>query len=124
MKHFHITMAILTLFLVGYSGFCIINQKAIAKKLYAISHAVYFLLIASGLYLMWQLSQVVTPPAWLFAKMILVVAMISAMVKARRAVSQTPPKTNQAKAGLMIAAIALLGILYLAIVKPSLSFLM
>lgn len=122
MKHLHMAMAFITIALFCYSGFCIFYQKPISKKLYAISHGVYFLVVVSGLYLAWLLSQATDIPHWLFAKIILVVVMVSLMVKARRAVSSTPPKPAQAKAGLLLVLLAMIGILYLAFAKPTLAF--
>lgn len=122
MKHFHMMMALITVLFFCYSAFCIFNQKAVSRAFFIASHVVYALVAATGLMLLYMMSQVVAPPHWVFAKIILMIMAVSAMVKARRSLSMHPDKPERAKAGVFVAAIALTGVLYLAIAKPMLHF--
>ena len=54
---------------------------------------------------------------WALAKLVLLIVAASATIKAQRHYTNTP---SQAKAGLMIASVAYVGIIVLAITKPTL----
>lgn len=113
MKHLHMLMAVLTIACFCYSSFCILKGKQVGKAYMAVTHSLYAILVGSGLYLLWVISQVAGVQHWAYAKLILLVVAVSSMIKARK--SKTP---SQAKAGILVTFVALAGILYLAIAKP------
>lgn len=113
MKHLHMLMAVLTIACFCYSGFCIVKGKPMSKSYMAVTHLLYAILVSSGLYLLWLISQVAGVQHWAYAKLILLVVAVSSMIKARKSVSP-----SQAKAGILVTFVALAGILYLAIAKP------
>lgn len=113
MKHLHMLMAVLTIGFFCYSSFCILKGKTVGKAYMAITHALYAVLVGSGLYLLWLISQVAGTQHWAYAKLILLVVAVSSMIKARKSQS-----LSHAKAGILIAFVALAGILFLAVAKP------
>lgn len=115
MKHFHILLAVLTILLFCYSAFCILKQRQVGKGYMAVTHTLYALLVLSGAYLLWLISQVAGVQHWAYAKIVLLVVAVSAMIKARRS-----QKITQAKAGILLAFVSLVGILWLAFTKPML----
>lgn len=115
MKHLHMLLAVLTIGFFCYSAFCIIKQKQVGKAYMAITHTLYALLIGSGVWLLWDILKVTTSEYWIYAKIVLLVVAVSSMIKARRAKAM-----GQAKAGIGIVFVALVGILVLVITKPTL----
>lgn len=115
MKHVHMLMAFLTIGFFCYSAFCIIKQKQVGKAYMAITHTLYALLVGSGVWLLWDILKVTTSEHWIYAKIVLLIVAISSTIKARRA--KTP---EQAKAGIGLMGVALLGILVLVVTKPTL----
>lgn len=111
MKHAHLLMVVLTLGLFGYSTVMILTQKPLTKTYQIISHIVYLLVAITGLYLLFILSQVAGVQHWVYAKIILLVVAISALIKARR-------RPNHKITGIAISWISLAGILGLAVLKP------
>lgn len=111
MKHFHLLMVVLTLGAFIYSSVAIIRQKPLGKVYQIASHVIYTLVVVTGAFLLWQLSQVAGVQHWAYAKIVLLIVAISAMIKARK-----NPAT--AKAGILLSWIALIAILGLAITKP------
>lgn len=115
MKHLHMLIAVLTIGFFCYSSFCVLKQKQVGKAYMAITHSLYALLIGSGVWLLWDILKVTTSEHWIYAKIVLLVVAVSAMIKARRSKTM-----GQAKAGIGIVFVALIGILVLAVVKPTL----
>lgn len=114
MKHLHMLMAVLTIATFCYSAFCIVKQKQVGKPYMAVVHSLYAVLVGSGLYLLHLLGKAgVTGQHWAYAKIILLVVAVSAMIKARKS-----KVMGQAKAGIIVSFVALAGIIFLAIVKP------
>lgn len=113
MKHFHLLMMVLTIGCFIYSAYGILKNVPAPRLFSILSHVVYLLVVLTGLHLLWQLSQVAGVQHWAYAKIVLLVVAISAMIKARKA---TAP--NHAKAGVGIAFVALIAIVGLALVKP------
>lgn len=111
MKHFHLFMAFLTLMCFAYSTVMIVKSKALSKTYQIVSHIVYTFVVLTGGYLLWQLSQVAGVQHWAYAKLILLIVAISAMIKARK-------NPSHAKAGILLAWVALSGIIGLAFIKP------
>lgn len=118
MKHLHMFTAIIAVGLFLYqAGLVFLGKNLILSRTFkGVSHLIYLLLIVSGLYLFWQLSQVAGAQHWVIAKAILLVVAISASVKALR-----NPALNQKRVGIIIAGGAYAAILVLAITKPMLS---
>lgn len=116
MKHLHMLMAGITIVLYVYQLSKVMTKAplSLSKAYKAISHVIYLLLLGSGLYLFWQLWQVAGVQHWAVAKLILLIVAVSANIKAVR----SPP--NQAKAGMLVAGVAYIGIIILAISKPML----
>lgn len=116
MKHLHMLLAVLTIGFFCYSSFCVLKQKQVGKAYMAITHSLYAVLVGSGLYLLHLLGKAgATGQHWAYAKIVLLVVAVSAMIKARRSKTM-----GQAKAGIGIVFVALIGILVLAVVKPTL----
>lgn len=115
MKHLHMLMAVLVIVLFLYQSYLTLSANRRAPRPVKIAtHIVYALLILSGGWMLMQLMSVNAPVQWVFAKIILLVAAISSSIKAFN-----PQATStQSKAGIFIAAVAYVGIVTLAIVKP------
>ncbi|MCL1623191.1 SirB2 family protein [Moraxella sp. Tifton1] len=119
MKHMHMLMAFLLLFLFIIQAMPILTQKgsrspAIMK---VCNHLLYALVMASGFWLFWQLYQVAGVQHWAIAKLVLLIVAASATAKAQR---NHLVASGQAKAGLLIATVAYVGIVFLAFAKPML----
>lgn len=116
MKHLHMLMAVITLALYLYQASFVVRgiKPSLNKAFKGASHAIYTMLVVSGLYLFWQLYQVAGFQAWAFAKMVLLVMAVSANIKAIRPATALP----HTKAGFLIAGVAYVGIVWLAIAKP------
>ena len=115
MKHLHTLLALIVIVLFLYQSFLVLSANRRAPRPIKIAnHIVYALIIASGLWMLMQLVSVNAPVQWVFAKIILLVAAISASVKAFN--NHATP--SQSKIGILIAAIAYIGIVILAFTKP------
>lgn len=116
MKHLHLLMAVLIIVLFLYQSYLILSSNRRAPRAIKIAtHVCYALIIVSGAVMLMQLMSVNAPVQWVFAKIILLIAAISASIKAFR-----PSATaGQSKTGILIAAIAYVGIVILAFVKPA-----
>ncbi|WP_230658662.1 SirB2 family protein [Psychrobacter sp. I-STPA10] len=116
MKHLHMLMAFLTIGLFVYQSYLVLSRNdRLGKRGKIITHIFYTLLILSGGWMLTLLMSVNAPVQWVFAKIILLIAAISASIKAFRA-SATPA---QQKMGIFITAVAYVGILFLAFSKPA-----
>ena len=117
MKHFHMLLAVLTLIIFVCQALPIWMGKTAKRSamITGASHLIYTLLMLTGLWLFWQLYQVAGVQHWAIAKLVLLVVAVSATIKALRNQAAQP---SQAKAGMMIAAVGYVGILYLAMAKP------
>lgn len=114
MKHLHMLLAVLTIGAFCYSAFCILKQKSVGKAYMAVTHSLFALLVASGGYLLWVLSQAgAGVQHWAYAKIILLVVAISSIIKARKS-----REMNKAKVGILLSFMALSGIVWLAFTKP------
>lgn len=117
MKHAHILMAVLTLAIFVYQFVKVLTNKPAqlpSKGAKIGSHILYTLLIITGVLTLMPLIKLIGVPHWVIAKVILLVVAISSTIKATRATTPAP----QAKAGMLIALIAYIGIVTLAVVKP------
>lgn len=115
MKHLHMLMAAITIFLFLWQSFMVMTKgQRFDKKGKIATHVVYTLLIISGAMTVMPLLSANVPLQWVAAKIVLLLAAISASIKAFRATA-TPV---QSKAGILIASVAYVGILILAFVKP------
>lgn len=115
MKHLHMLMAVIVIVLFIYQSFRALTSHQPAPKVIKIStHITYALILLSGAWLLMQLMSVNAPVQWVVAKIVLLIAAISASIKAFRATA-TPAQT---KAGILIAAVAYAGIVALAVSKP------
>ena len=120
MKHLHLTMVAITILLYLYQAAKVFLGKPAprSKAFTGVSHLVYTLLTVSGLVLFWQLYQATgTLQHWAIAKLVLLVVAVSANIKAVR---NQAVSLGQAKAGMLIAGVAYVGIVVLAITKPML----
>lgn len=115
MKHLHTLLALIIIGLFIYQSYLVLSANRRAPRIIKIaSHIVYALIILSGAWMLMQLMSVNAPVQWVFAKIILLVAAISASVKAFK-----PDATlSQSKIGIVIAGIAYASIVILAYAKP------
>jgi uncharacterized membrane protein SirB2 len=115
MKHLHTLLVVLVIGLFLYQSYLVLSTNGRAPRAIKIAnHIVYALIILSGAWMLMQLMSVNAPVQWVFAKIILLVAAISAGAKAFKA--QATP--TQSKVGILIAAAAYIGIIILAYAKP------
>ncbi|CAM4012681.1 SirB2 family protein [Psychrobacter arenosus] len=115
MKHLHMLMAVIVIVLFIYQSFVALTTRQPPAKIVKIStHITYALVILSGAWMLMQLMSVNAPIQWVVAKIVLLIAAISASIKAFKATA-TP---SQTKAGILIAAVAYAGIVALAVSKP------
>ncbi|TXD96427.1 hypothetical protein ES754_09770 [Psychrobacter frigidicola] len=115
MKHLHMLMAVVVIGLFLYQSYLVLSANKQTPRVIKISnHIVYALVLLSGAWMLFQLLQVNAPVQWVIAKMVLFVAAISASIKAFNP-RATP---TQSKVGILIAAVAYVGIVILAYVKP------
>ena len=115
MKHLHMLMAVLLIALFLYQSYVVLSANK--KPPFAVkisTHILYAVIIISGAGMLVQLMSVNAPVQWVFAKVILLVAALSASIKAFND-KATP---SQRKTGILIAGIAYVGILVLAFSKP------
>ncbi|WP_350656052.1 SirB2 family protein [Psychrobacter sp. S1-30-MNA-CIBAN-0213] len=116
MKHLHMLMALLVVVLFLYQSYLVLSANRRAPRVVKIAnHIVYALVILSGAMMLMQLMSANAPVQWVFAKIILLVAAISASIKAFN--NHATP--TQRKTGILIAAIAYIGIVILAFAKPA-----
>ncbi len=115
MKHLHILLAVIVIGLFLYQSYVVLSaNKRAPRAVKIVNHIVYALIILSGGWMLMQLMSVNAPVQWVFAKIILLVAAISASIKAF-----SPSATlSQSKVGVMIGAVAYAGIVILAYTKP------
>ncbi len=115
MKHLHMLMAVLVIGLFLYQSYLVLSTNKRAPRVVKIStHVVYAWLIFSGGWMLIQLMGANAPVQWVFAKIILLIAAISASIKAF-----SPKATREeSKVGIIVAAVAYVGIVILAVVKP------
>ena len=115
MKHLHMLMAVLVIVLFLYQSYLALSANRRAPRVFKIAtHVLYALLIVSGAIMLMQLMNANAPVQWVFAKIILLVAAISASIKAFNP-HATP---GQTKIGVLIAGVAYIGIVLLAFIKP------
>ena len=115
MKHLHMLMAVITVVLFLWQSYLAMTKgQRFDKKGKIATHVVYTLLIISGALNVMPLLQADAPLQWVAAKIILLIAAISASIKAFRATA-TPA---QSRTGIFIAFIAYVAIFVLAFVKP------
>ncbi len=115
MKHLHTLLAVLIIVLFLYQSYLVLSTNKRAPRAVKISnHIIYALIILSGGWMLMQLLSANAPVQWVFAKIILLIAAISASIKAFNP-NATP---GQSKTGILIAGVAYIGILILAVVKP------
>lgn len=116
MKHIHMMMAFITIALFLWQSYLlIIANKRLTKSVKIATHIVYTLLVVSGVMVVMPLLSTNAPLQWVAGKIILLVAAISASIKAFRSTATK----EQSKAGIFIALVAYVGILALAFIKPS-----
>lgn len=115
MKHLHTLLVFILIALFIYQSFLVLSANRRAPRPVKIAnHILYALVIISGAWMLMQLMAVNAPVQWVFAKIILLIAAISASIKAFN-----PQATAaQSKVGIAIAGIAYIGIVILAYVKP------
>ncbi|HJH09780.1 MAG TPA: SirB2 family protein [Psychrobacter pasteurii] len=115
MKHLHMLMAVITVVLFLWQSYLLMSKGTrFDKKGKIATHVVYTLLIISGVLNVMPLLSANASLQWVVAKIILLLAAISASIKAFRATA-TPA---QSKSGIFIAFIAYVAIFILAFVKP------
>lgn len=116
MKHLHMLLVFILIGLFIYQSFLVLSANRRAPRPVKIAnHILYALVIVTGAWMLMQLMSVNAPVQWVFAKIILLVAAISASVKAFN-INATP---GQSKVGILIAGVAYIGIVILAYAKPA-----
>ena len=116
MKHLHTLLVFILIGLFIYQSFLVLSANRRAPRPVKIAnHILYALVIVTGAWMLMQLMSVNAPVQWVFAKIILLIAAISSSIKAFK-VDATPV---QRKTGILIAAVAYIGIVILAFAKPA-----
>lgn len=116
MKHLHMLLVFILIGLFIYQSVLVLSANRRAPRPVKIAnHILYALVIVTGAWMLMQLMSVNAPVQWVFAKIILLVAAISASVKAFN-INATP---GQSKVGILIAGVAYIGIVILAYAKPA-----
>ena len=116
MKHLHMLMAVITVALFLWQSYLVMSKdERFGKKGKIITHVIYALLVLSGLLMVIPLMQANAELQWVAAKIILLIAAISASIKAFRPTASS----GQTKTGIFIALIAYVAIFALAFVKPA-----
>ncbi len=118
MKHLHMLLALVALLMFIYQAAPIFRGQArrLPKAAMGASHVVYLLLVATGIYMTYLLNAAGAGlQHWAVAKLVLLVVAASATIKANR---QAADNISQAKAGVLIGAVAYAGIVFLAFAKP------
>jgi uncharacterized membrane protein SirB2 len=116
MKHLHTLLVFILIGLFIYQSFLVLSANRRAPRPVKIAnHILYALVIVTGAWMLMQLMSVNAPVQWVFAKIILLVAAISASVKAF-SINAAP---TQSKVGILIAGVAYIGIVILAYAKPA-----
>lgn len=119
MKHLHMLLAFLIIALFLYQSFLVLTKgQRLPKAAKIATHVFYALIILTGAVMTMQLLSVNVPIDWVWAKVILLIAAISASAKAFK----PSASIQQSKMGIFVATIAYAGILTLAFIKPVLSF--
>lgn len=113
MKHLHMLMAFVSMALFIAQSGLILAHKPIPKPLKIASHTIYLLLIIPALVMAWQLHQAGARLDWAYAKIVLFLVAISTSVKITRA-----NQLSHARIGMVVGAIAYIGIVWLAFAKP------
>ncbi|WP_434354397.1 SirB2 family protein [Psychrobacter sp. HD31] len=117
MIYLHKILAGIALLFFVYQCYVALFKDKVQPKLTTIfAHSVYLLMIISGIVMTLPLMQAENSQThWVFAKAVLLVAVMSASVKAfRRAKNGT-----ERKVGVFVATIGLIGILILAFIQPA-----
>ncbi|MES1963909.1 SirB2 family protein [Psychrobacter sp. AH5] len=115
MKHLHTLLVFILIAIFIYQSFLVLSaNKRAPRPIKISSHILYALVIITGAWMLMQLMAVNAPVQWVFAKIILLIAAISASIKAFNAQATA----SQSKVGIVIAGIAYIGIVILAYVKP------
>ncbi|ELA09135.1 hypothetical protein MOMA_01970 [Moraxella macacae 0408225] len=117
MKHFHMLMASITVAIFVYQFVLVFqnkNAQLATKSLKIAVHVIYFLLLITGVLQLLPLIKVVGLPHFILAKIVLLIVAVSATIKATRLSTKAP----QARAGMCISAVAYIGIIALALLKP------
>ncbi len=120
MKHLHMLLAVIAVTFFCYQIYTAlatdkIYSKTQTKLRTAFAHSIYGLMIITGLIMVKPLLAIEgVPLQWVFAKGILLLAVLSSTAKAFRSTT----KPAQRKMGILVATFALMGIITLAFVKP------
>lgn len=115
MKHLHTLLVFLLIGVFIYQSYLMLSaNKQAARPVKIVTHILYALAIVTGAWMLMQLMSAQAPVQWVFAKIILLIAAISASAKSFKA--HTTP--SQSKIGIFIAAVAYIGIVILAYAKP------
>ncbi|MFC6204620.1 MULTISPECIES: SirB2 family protein [Psychrobacter] len=116
MKHLHTLLALLVIGLFIYQSYLVLSaQKRPPRVIKIANHILYALIIVSGGWMLMQLLSVNAPIQWVLAKIVLLIAAISASIKA----FSPNALPSQTKVGVAIATIAYIGIVVLACTKPA-----
>ncbi|MCG3883066.1 SirB2 family protein [Psychrobacter sp. Ps3] len=116
MKHLHMLLVFILIGLFIYQSVLVLSANRRAPRPVKIAnHILYALVIVTGAWMLMQLMSVNAPVQWVFAKIILLVAAISASAKAF-SINAAP---TQSKVGILIAGVAYIGIVILAYAKPA-----
>lgn len=115
MRHLHTLLVFILIAVFIYQSFLVLSANRQAPRPIKIAnHILYALVIVSGAWMLMQLMAVNAPVQWVFAKIILLLAAISASVKA----FNPNAMPSQSKVGILIAGAAYVGIVILAYAKP------
>ncbi|WP_201564854.1 SirB2 family protein [Psychrobacter sp. CMS30] len=115
MKHLHMLIAVLLIAAFLYQSYLVLSaNKQMPLALKISTHILYAVIILSGAGMLMQLMSANAPVQWVFAKIILLVAALSASIKA----FNNNATLSQRKTGILIAGVAYIGIVVLAFSKP------
>ncbi len=120
MKHLHMLLAVMAVSFFCYQIYTALATDKVYSKIQtklrtAFAHSIYGLIIITGLIMVKPLLAIDgVPLQWVLAKGILLLAVLSSTAKAFRATT----KPAQRKMGILVATLALTGIIILAFIKP------
>lgn len=123
MKHLHMLVAGVVALLFVYQSVMAWQGRMTAKPIKIITHIAYAMMLITGVLLLMPLVKLGVPMQWVLAKIVLLVAFISASTKAYRLAGSPAVNGNGQRSkvlmGLFVALIALVAIFGLAFIKPS-----
>lgn len=120
MKHLHMLVAVIIALLFVYQSMMAWQGRMANKSVKIMTHIGYAMMLITGILLVMPLLSLNVPLQWVGAKVVLLIAFVSASSKAYKLAQSSADNVHIKKMmGLFVALIALVGIFSLAFIKPS-----